>query len=113
EHAAIVARGAPLLPEHFPNSSLDPAGTSPPEQLTATVRKWVAEKVRAAGSQPPSDLYEELLRCVEPALLEDVMRRVQDNRWVAARWLGLNRATVRKKLHFYGLAQTSDSETDE
>jgi len=32
-----------------------------------------------------------------------VMRRVQGNRWVAARWLGLNRATVRRKLGVYGL----------
>jgi hypothetical protein len=31
------------------------------------------------------------------------MRRVQGNRWVAAQWLGLNRATVRKKLGRYGL----------
>ena len=31
------------------------------------------------------------------------MRRVQGNRWVAAQWLGLNRATVRKKLGLYGL----------
>jgi hypothetical protein len=31
------------------------------------------------------------------------MRRVQGNRWVAAQWLGLNRATVRKKLALYDL----------
>jgi two-component system nitrogen regulation response regulator GlnG len=38
---------------------------------------------------------------VEPALLEDLMRRVQANRQMAARWLGLNRATVRKLLARY------------
>jgi DNA-binding protein Fis len=31
------------------------------------------------------------------------MRRVHGNRWVAAQWLGLNRATVRKKLGLYHL----------
>jgi hypothetical protein len=31
---------------------------------------------------------------------------VQGNRWVAAQWLGLNRATVRKKLALYDLYQT-------
>jgi hypothetical protein len=41
------------------------------------------------------------------------MKRVQDNRWVAARWLGLNRATVRKKLALYGLSQTAASEGGE
>jgi len=32
-----------------------------------------------------------------------VMRRVQGNRWAAGKWLGLNRATVRKKLGVYNL----------
>jgi DNA-binding protein Fis len=71
--------------------------------LTAAVHRWVAERVRGAGAEAPGDLYPELLRCIEPALLDEVMRRVQGNRWVAARWLGLNRATVRKKLGVYDL----------
>src|SRR5205085_8135628 len=94
EHAAIVSRGGPLLPEHFPRFGPDHATSTPAEQLAGTVRKWLADKVRAAGGGAPSELYAELLRCVEPALLDEVMKRVQDNRWVAARWLGLNRATV-------------------
>ena len=98
EHAAIVARGGPLLPEHFPASRRDPSRTTPAEQLAAAVRKWLADRVRTAGQPAPADLYAELLRCVEPPLLDEVMRRVQGNRWVAAQWLGLNRATVRKKL---------------
>jgi DNA-binding NtrC family response regulator len=32
------------------------------------------------------------------------MRRLQGNRLIAAQWLGLNRATVRKKLTEHGLA---------
>ncbi len=113
EHAAIVARGGPLLPEHFPRNALDPSAQTPAEQLAATVRKWLVDRVRAAGGGPPADLYGELLRCVEPALLEEVMRRVQDNRWVAAQWLGLNRATVRKKLAHYGLSQAPAEENEE
>jgi DNA-binding protein Fis len=58
-------------------------------------------------------LYDELLRLVEPALLEDVMRRLKGNRWVAAQWLGLNRATVRKKLGHYGLADVDGEEDNE
>jgi DNA-binding protein Fis len=45
------------------------------------------------------------LQVVEPALLDDVMKRLNGNRLVAAHWLGLNRATVRKKLALYGLHQ--------
>jgi Fis family transcriptional regulator len=59
--------------------------------------------VQAAGSGSPEGLYEEMLTCVEPPLLEELMRRLQGNRWMAAQWLGLNRATVRKKLTKYNL----------
>lgn len=103
EHAVILARGGPLLPEHFP-AVPTLAGSSPREQLAAAVLHWLTERVRQFGKDTPHDLYEELLRCVEPPLLEEVMRRLQGNRWAAAGWLGLNRATVRKKLQQYGLA---------
>jgi two-component system nitrogen regulation response regulator GlnG len=109
EHAAIVARGGPLLPEHFPTLSGDPSINNPAEQLAAMVRKWLADRVRAAGASSPSGLYDELLRCVEPALLDEVLKRLQGNRWAAAQWLGLNRATVRKKLALYGLHQPASS----
>jgi two-component system nitrogen regulation response regulator GlnG len=105
EHAAIVARGGPLLPEHFPTFSADLLDGSPTDQLAAAVRKWLADRVRAAGTGAPANLYVELLQCVEPALLDEVMRRLRGNRWVAAQWLGLNRATVRKKLALYGLQE--------
>jgi two-component system nitrogen regulation response regulator GlnG len=101
EHAAIVARGGPLLPEHIPACTLHPAPSSPAEQLAAAVRQWVDERVRAAGGATPAGLYNGLLDCVEPALLEEVLRRVQGNRWVAAQWLGMNRATLRKRLTRY------------
>ncbi len=105
EHAAIVARGGPLLPEHLPTFALGLAGASPEEHLAATVRQWLAGRVKAGAPRPPADLYQELLRLVEPALLDEVMRRVRGNRWVAAEWLGMNRATVRKKLGVYGLTE--------
>jgi two-component system nitrogen regulation response regulator GlnG len=116
EHAAIVARGGPLSPEHFPTFAADPSHNSPAEQLAAMVRKWLADRVRANGSSAPTDLYAELLRTVEPALLDEVMRRVRGNRWAAAQWLGLNRATVRKKLALYDLhpsPSSANAEEDE
>jgi DNA-binding protein Fis len=54
-----------------------------------------------------------LLRLVEPQLLEEVIRRLQGNRWAAAQWLGLNRATVRKKLTQYGLEHIHRSDEEE
>ncbi len=103
EHAVIVARGGPLLPEHFPSLSPGLGPSTPAEQLAAAVRRWLLERLQGAKTTPPTDLHLELLQCVEPALLDEVMRRVHGNRWVAAQWLGLNRATVRKKLALYHL----------
>ena len=112
EHAAILARGGALLPEHFPLTAA--AGpVSPTEQLAASVRLWLAERIKESRPEPPGNLYADLLRCVEPALLEDVMRRLQGNRWLAAQWLGLNRATVRKKLGLYELSQDQQSDEGE
>jgi two-component system nitrogen regulation response regulator GlnG len=105
EHAAIVARGGPLRPEHFPTFVLGPGPINNVEQLAALVRQWLGERIKASQPEAPAGLYADLLRCVEPVLLEEVMRRVHGNRWVAAQWLGLNRATVRKKLGAYNLTE--------
>ncbi|HEV3115699.1 MAG TPA: sigma-54 dependent transcriptional regulator [Gemmataceae bacterium] len=112
EHAAILARGGPLLPEHFPLTA-NAAAANATEQLAASVRLWLAERIKERRPDAPADLYAELLRSVEPALLEDVMRRLQGNRWLAAQWLGLNRATVRKKLGLYHLSQADSADEPE
>jgi two-component system nitrogen regulation response regulator GlnG len=113
EHAAIVARGAPLLPEHFPTLSSSAGNASVADVLADAVRTWLADRIRAAHPEAPADLYGQLLHAVEPVLLGEVMRRLQGNRWIAAQWLGLNRATVRKKLVSYGLAREGLEEEDE
>ncbi|MFN4259330.1 MAG: sigma-54-dependent transcriptional regulator [Gemmataceae bacterium] len=113
EHAAIVARGSPLLPEHFPAS----AAIRPPahvrDELAAAVRAWVARQIQDSPDGIPANLYAELLHCVEPPLIDEVYQCVQGNRWEAARWLGLNRATVRKKLAQYRLAEPKDQLEEE
>ena len=114
EHAVIVARGGPLLPEHFPVAAgLASAGPDPAGLVADAVRQWVDERIRSAAPNAPADLYADLLRRIEPPLLEEVMRRLDGNRFVAAQWLGLNRATVRKKLGLYGLADPAKAEDAE
>ena len=73
------------------------------EHLAASVQQWLIERIQTSSPHAPEKLFAELLECVEPVLLNEVMRRVRGNRWVAAQWLGLNRATVRKKLGKYRL----------
>jgi two-component system nitrogen regulation response regulator GlnG len=110
EHAAIVARGGSLLPEHFPAAGTTTGPATPADEIAAGVRRWLADRLRAGGPDAPTDLYGELLRVVEPALLNEVLARLDGNRWAAAQWLGLNRATVRKKLALYGLHQPRDGD---
>lgn len=109
EHAAIVARGGPLLPEHFPTFTSE-AGGNTEEALAQAVRAWLRDRIQKGQPEPPRQLHAELLRAVEPVLLAEVMRRLEGNRWAAAQWLGLNRATVRKKLSLYDLEGAPDEE---
>jgi two-component system, NtrC family, nitrogen regulation response regulator GlnG len=107
EHAAIEARGGPVRPEHFPAAT--PAG--PADPLAGLVRSWVQTRAAAAGAGGPTDLYEELLKVIEPAAVGEVLRQVDGNRVAAARWLGLARATVRKLIRQHGLgADDADGE---
>lgn len=112
EHAVIVAHGGQLLLEHLPAASVL-SGTTPREKLIAGVTAWLQEQIRAAAPKSPENLYEALLAVIEPPLFEEVIRRLQGNRLVAAQWLGLNRATVRKKLQAYGLAELFKGQEDE
>ncbi len=54
-----------------------------------------------ARGPKPADLHLKVIEAVEPAVLDEVLRQVDGNRLVAARWLGLARATVRKLIRKY------------
>jgi two-component system, NtrC family, nitrogen regulation response regulator GlnG len=112
EHAAILARGGPLLPEHFPEPLPPWNGQPPAERLDSAVREWLNERLARRDGGTIADLYGEFLRAAEPVLLAEVMKRVHGNRWSAARLLGLNRATVRKKLAAYGLSEAHRADDD-
>lgn len=81
---------------------------SPVDLLPATpLREHVAETLRIyfhnLGGQAPSNLYDLVLREVEPPLLDIVMKFTRGNQTRAAAILGINRGTLRKKLRQYGL----------
>jgi two-component system nitrogen regulation response regulator GlnG len=103
EHAAIVARGGPLRPEHFPEPMALPPGHTIRDRMAAAVREWVREQAQKAKGAEPAGLYQALLDEIEPALIGEVVRQLDGNRLVAGRWLGLARATVRKLIRKYGL----------
>lgn len=53
--------------------------------------------------EPAHDVYQLVLKQVEPPLLRCVMAQCDGNQSKAAQILGLNRNTLRKKLLEYGL----------
>ena len=55
------------------------------------------------GSAPPCDLYRMVLEQVEKPLLERVLDYSRGNQSRAAEVLGINRATLRKKLRNYAI----------
>jgi two-component system nitrogen regulation response regulator GlnG len=112
EHAAIEARSGPLRPEHFPEPSTATGPSSIAERMRSLVAEWVREQVQALEEKEPADLHQKLIEEIEPAVVDEVLRQVDGNRLVAARWLGLARATVRKLIRKYH-PESAEIETDE
>jgi two-component system nitrogen regulation response regulator GlnG len=101
EHAMILARGGIIVPEHLPPAMLPtgrpgPAGANTEEAIAALVRQWAQSQLASADDSP--DLYERLLKLVEPPLLQETVAHYGGQVLAAARRLGLHRTTVKKKL---------------
>ena len=71
--------------------------------LCELVRSSLQRYFEDLNGQPPAELYELVIAQVERPLLEVVMRETRGNISKAAHVLGINRATLRTKLHKYGL----------
>jgi two-component system, NtrC family, nitrogen regulation response regulator GlnG len=97
EHAMILARGGTILPEHLPSPT--PAsggpGSARDAMLASLIRDWAQAQLERAPEA--TDLYERLLRVVEPPLLDAVLERHRGQFASAARQLGLHRVTLKKK----------------
>jgi Fis family transcriptional regulator len=79
-------------------------GNAPTEQpLAELVRTSLERYFSDLNGQPPAELYELVITQVERPLLEIVMRETRGNISRAAQVLGINRATLRTRLHKYGL----------
>ena len=111
EHAAILARGCPIRPEHLPGEQLNLADSlSAHGRMIRAVREWVQQQF--AQPSPSTELHQQFLSTVEPILFLEVLQRCQGNRLATARYLGLARATLRKWLRKYHLDSASDDNTD-
>jgi two-component system nitrogen regulation response regulator GlnG len=68
------------------------------------IARRVAHYLEGADGAEPRGLYQKLVTEIERPLIEQAMRRAQGNQVRAARILGLNRNTLRKKLVDLGIA---------
>lgn len=80
-----------------------PDAKSPP--LKDVVARVVRRYLHDMGHASESDLHATVLAEVEPALLQEVLAHCRGNQSRAAGILGLNRATLRKKLKQYRLLE--------
>ena len=108
EHAAILSRGGPLLPDHFPPPVSVTGAETLGQRLGGLVRDWVREQAQQPGE--PTEMYDRLLQLVEPALLDEALQQTGNNRVAAARRLGLARATLRKLMAKYRPAEADAEE---
>jgi len=88
-------------------NNIDLAIPLTPPSMVASLRSSVETSLRhylkRLDGQHPFDLYDLVLREMEIPLLRLVMEYVQGNQCKAARLLGINRGTLRKKLKKYQL----------
>jgi len=87
----------------MPNTTDNTSSKS--KTLSEQVKKAMNKYFKALGGVKPANVYEMVMSEVEPELLMSVMRFTKNNQSKAAAILGLNRATLRKKLHQYQIME--------
>jgi two-component system, NtrC family, nitrogen regulation response regulator GlnG len=98
EHAMILARGGLIAAEHLPPPMLPTSIADPADQqaISAFIRQWA--EIQLQNPDDAQDLYEQLLKIVEPPLFQTAMEHSGGQFIAAARKLGIHRTTLRKKL---------------
>lgn len=88
------------LPAARAETSHAPSHTPLRDHVARSVRRYLQD----LHGCDIDDLYEVVLREIEAPLFAEVLRHCDGNQSRAAACLGINRATLRKKLKAYGLA---------
>jgi Fis family transcriptional regulator len=91
------------MQEREPKPLAPPAGAShrAPAPLAHAVSDSLGDYFRTLNGHAPVNLYDVILAQVEPPLLKATLAYCRGNQSKAADVLGLNRATLRKKLTQY------------
>jgi len=87
-----------------PNGSAAGSASRAPAPLAHAVSDSLGDYFRALNGHSPANLYDVILAQVEPPLLKATLAYCRGNQSKAADVLGLNRATLRKKLTQYKIS---------
>lgn len=93
--------------EHKPLATSSASLSRPPAPLAHAVSDSLGDYFRALNGHAPANLYDVILAQVEPPLLKATLAYCRGNQSKAADVLGLNRATLRKKLSQYKITAKS------
>ncbi|HZO83395.1 MAG TPA: sigma-54 dependent transcriptional regulator [Candidatus Binataceae bacterium] len=110
--AALLAPGNTIRAEDIvfaragaAGAAIAPGAAADDGSFAELIARRVAHYLdRGGGPSDPRGLYQKLVGEIERPLIEQAMRRAQGNQVRAARILGLNRNTLRKKLVDLGIA---------
>jgi Fis family transcriptional regulator, factor for inversion stimulation protein len=67
-------------------------------EIAECVRKSLEKYFKDLDGERPRTVYEMVLKNVEKPMIEVVLYYAEGNQTVAAKWLGINRNTLRKKI---------------
>jgi two-component system nitrogen regulation response regulator GlnG len=105
--AMVLAPGDTILAEHLPPAVPESMGL--PAPTTAAFENLLEDRIQEVvhkmGRPEKGDLHEVVIKLVEKPLLKCVMRQTSGNQVRAAKLLGINRNTLRRKLKELGLEE--------
>jgi Fis family transcriptional regulator len=67
-------------------------------ELADCVKRSLERYFKDMDGEKPTSIYEMVLKNVEKPMIETVLGRAEGNQTLAAEMLGINRATLRKKM---------------
>lgn len=103
EHAAVVARGRPLVISDFPAEEEGDNQGALPEASLHSLLEDLLRNLMGTDEIGAKGLQQAFLDRVEPTLLRFAMSQCSGNRVKAAELLGIHRGTLRERLKYYQL----------
>ena len=72
---------------------------SRPNELADCVKRSLERYFKDMDGEKPTSIYEMVLKNIEKPMIETVLGKAQGNLTLAAAMLGIDRNTLRKKIH--------------